>query len=137
MGNSWPAERLPQSRRWVWGAVYIAIAALAGWFAGHAVGIFIAVIVGGAFYLIVTWDPVLRHLPVLRRLRRTVVSAESAGPSSPSAGSTERVGLRNRQGGVADVSHASFGEGLDTAIDNQGEVNASHAKIGSKPKEPK
>ena len=128
---------LSKSRRWVRGAVSIAIAALAGWLVGHAVGIFIAVIVGGAIYLIVPWDRVLRHLPVPSWLRRTVVSPESGGPSSPSAGSTERVGLRNRPGGVADVSHASFGEGLDTAIDNQGEVNASHAKFGSKPKEPK
>jgi hypothetical protein len=42
-----------------------------------------------------------------------------------------RTGLLNRAGGRADVSRGRFGNKLDTAIDNQGEVDASHAEFGT------
>jgi hypothetical protein len=40
-----------------------------------------------------------------------------------------RVGYRGRPGSRGDLSKAKFGKGLDTAIDNEGDVDASEADI--------
>ena len=100
--------------------------------------VLVAVIVGTGLAL-VAYDPILDWW----RRRCPAPSDMPAGPPveavptrSLVADSRGRLGLLNRLGGVADVSHASFGEGLDTAVDNQGEVDASHAKFGSGPTEP-
>jgi hypothetical protein len=40
-----------------------------------------------------------------------------------------RVGYRGHQGSYGNLKNATFGEGLDTAIDNEGNVDASEADI--------
>lgn len=56
--------------------------------------------------------------------------AEETKPSAPIPAPRPRIGLRNRPGGRADVSEAEFGDKLDVGIDNEGEVDASHAHFG-------
>jgi hypothetical protein len=59
---------------------------------------------------------------------------DSMGPSEEYAPRAQephsgRVGYRGRPGSRADLSRAKFGEGLDVAIDNEGDVDASEADI--------
>lgn len=56
-------------------------------------------------------------------------AAENLAAISSSGMPTERIGYRGRPGSYGDLSKATFGEGLDIAIDNEGDIDASEADI--------
>src|SRR4051794_23087019 len=49
---------------------------------------------------------------------------ESDAPATP-----QRIGYLGREGSKGDLHQAKFGKGLDRAIDNAGEVDASEAQF--------
>jgi hypothetical protein len=121
-------------RKWSAGVLVIDLAALIPFWAikgtkptGHAV---MWALYGVLLASAVIW---LGATPWLRARRRPVVAP--APESAPQGEPSGRIGLLNRETGIADVSHATFGKGLDRAIDNAGQVDASNAQFASEPGE--
>jgi hypothetical protein len=81
-------------------------------FAGPVIGVICWVI--AAALIVVLYTPVRDWLGIPR-------------PQKTSSPIRERVGYRGRTGSYGNLSQAKFGKDLDTAIDNEGDVDASKA----------
>ncbi len=66
---------------------------------------------------LVLWTPVRGWLGIPATKKRSLEA------------SSGRVGYRGRPGSYSDLSKATFSEGLDTGIDNEGDVDAGEANF--------